>query len=90
MARKVSGRARRRKRSVGLNRVARLGVLWAGEDRRGVGAVGEVLLRELEARCGGRNSWVESIGELPECVLLAGCVGVAARGLSLSLRKVED
>jgi len=65
MAREVSSRARCRKRSVGLNRVALLGVLSAGEDRRGVRAVGEVLLGELEERWGGGNLSVESIGELP-------------------------
>jgi len=89
MAWKVSGRARRCKRSVGLNRGAFLGVLSAGEDRWGVGAVGEVLLGELEARCVGRNLWVESTGELRGGVLLAGCVGVAARGAGWLLRKVE-
>ena len=67
-----------------------LGVLSAGEDERGVGAVREVLFGEVEARRGGRDWWVVGIGGLRGGVSLAGCRGIAGRGIGLSLRKVED
>ena len=88
MARKAGGRARRRKRSVGLNRVALLGVFSAGEDERGIGAVREVLFGEVEAWGGGRDLWVRDIGGWPE--VCRSPVVVALRGALPTGRQTES